>query len=101
MKISKLFKNKAPAEVMQAVTSITEPVSVHPNPTTKSATVLLSSMGQHYIEVTDTAGAHLRWIPFIGKQYKLSLEDLKTGLYFIRAFDREGNVIGRSKIVVQ
>jgi len=37
----------------------------------------------------------------IGTTYTLSAEGLAKGMYFVRIFDGDKNVIGTSKIVVQ
>ncbi len=79
----------------------TEKLSVFPNPFSNSATILLNSEGKHYLELNDITGRKLKQIEFTGIQYELSAQDLAKGLYFVRVFDKDNNVIGTTKIVVQ
>ena len=74
---------------------------VYPNPFTTKTTVALNTDGTYYLEVDDLTGRKLRWIEFTGTQYQLRVENLAKGIYFIRAFGSDMNVIGTSKIVVQ
>jgi hypothetical protein len=80
-------------------------MNVYPNPFTNITTVSIinnSPLAIHnYLEVDDLTGRKLKWIEFTGTQYQLSAQDLAKGIYFIRAFDSNKNVIGTSKIVVQ
>ena len=78
-----------------------EKLTVFPNPFTSTTTILLNDDDKHYLEVDDLTGRKLRYIEFTGTQYELSAQDLAKGLYFVRVFDREKNVIGTTKIVVQ
>lgn len=78
-----------------------EKVKVYPNPTSNSATLLVNSDGKHYLELTDITGRILKQDEFNGTEYQLSAQDLAKGLYFIRVYDGDKNVIGTTKIVVQ
>jgi hypothetical protein len=78
---------------------------LYPNPFTNTTTIALTTQysisNTHYIELDDLTGRKLRWIEFTGTQYQLKAQDLAKGIYFIRAYDSDMNVIGTSKIVVQ
>lgn len=78
-----------------------EDVTTFPNPFTNATTILLNDDGIHYLEVDDLTGRKLKYIEFTGTQYELSAQDLAKGLYFVRVYDNEKNVIGTTKIVVQ
>lgn len=78
-----------------------ENLTVYPNPFTNVTTIALNNEGTYYLEVDDVTGRKLRYIEFAGIQYQLSAEGLAKGIYFIRAFDNNKNVIGTSKIIVQ
>jgi len=81
--------------------SESEKVKVYPNPTSNSTTLLVNSDGKHYLELTDLTGRILKQDEFNGNEYQLSAGDLAKGLYFIRVYDGDKNVIGTSKIIVQ
>jgi hypothetical protein len=80
-------------------------ISVYPNPTNNTATISISGNAQftatHCLELDDITGRKLKFIQFTGAQYELNARDLAKGLYFIRVYDKDNNVIGTSKIVVQ
>ncbi len=81
-----------------------ETFSIFPNPFTNSTTILVESekvKGESYLELYDLTGRQLKSISFTGNTYTLSAEGLAKGMYFIRVFGKEKNVIGTSKIVVQ
>ncbi len=81
-----------------------EQLKVFPNPFTSSTNISIDN-GQltmdNYLELYDVTGQKLKTIEFKGNTYTLSAEGLAKGMYFIRVLDREKNVVGTSKIVVQ
>ncbi|HTA28475.1 MAG TPA: T9SS type A sorting domain-containing protein [Bacteroidia bacterium] len=78
-----------------------EELRVYPNPFNNSTTLLVNSTGQHYLELDDVTGRKLKQVEFTGNTYTLSAEGLAKGMYFIRVFNGENNLIGTTKIVVQ
>lgn len=76
-------------------------VKVFPNPLHNFTHIALSRNGEYHIEVDDITGRKLQSDEFTGNQYELNAQDLAKGLYFIRIFDNDKNLIGTSKIVVQ
>ncbi len=79
-------------------------VSVFPNPFTNSTTIQVESgkyKGENYLELYDLTGQKLKTIEFKGNTYILSAEGLANGMYFIRVYNGNENVIGTSKIVIQ
>ncbi len=78
-----------------------EKLTVSPNPFTSSTTISLNSDCNHYLELDDITGRKLKQLEFSGNTYTLSAEGLAKGMYFIRVSDKDKNVVGTSKIVVQ
>jgi uncharacterized repeat protein (TIGR03803 family) len=78
-----------------------EKVKVYPNPFTNSTTISINTAGTNYLELTDVTGRKLKSLEFTGNEYTLSAEGLASGMYFMRIFDRDKNVVGTTKIVVQ
>ncbi len=79
-------------------------ILVFPNPFTSSTTILVESgkyKVESYLELYDVTGQKLKSVEFTGNTYTLSAEGLAKGMYFIRVSDKDNNVIGTSKIVVQ
>jgi hypothetical protein len=86
--------------------AVTKPaaISVYPNPFSTTTTITVESgkwKVESYLEVDDVTGRILKSLEFTGAQYELNAQDLAKGLYFIRVFDKDKNVVGTTKIVVQ
>ena len=86
---------------LQDITSPSEHILCFPNPFHNITSVVVNDDGKHYLELFDLAGRKLQSIEYTGKQYDLSAEGLAKGMYFIRVSDKDKNLIGTSKIVVQ
>jgi hypothetical protein len=81
-----------------------EALTVFPNPFTNSTTISVESVkykGESCLELYDITGQKLKQSEFTGNEYTLSVEGLAKGMYFIKVFDKNNNVIGTTKIVVQ
>ncbi len=79
-------------------------ISVYPNPFTNSTTIVVESKKykvESYLELDDITGRRISSIEFTGNTYTLSAEGLAKGMYFVRVYDKDKNIIGTSKIVVQ
>jgi hypothetical protein len=76
-------------------------LKVYPNPFTSTTTITVNSTGEYYMELTDVTGRKLKSLEFTGNEYTLSAEGLASGMYFMRIFDRDKNVVGTMKVVVQ
>ncbi len=78
-----------------------EGINVYPNPFDAFTTIALSKGGEYILEVDDLTGRTIKYIEFTGTEYELTEQGLAKGIYFIRVFDNEKNIIGVSKVVVQ
>ncbi|HTA81771.1 MAG TPA: T9SS type A sorting domain-containing protein [Bacteroidia bacterium] len=76
-------------------------IAVFPNPATTSTSIVFNTNGKHYIELDDITGRKIESIECNGKQYKLSVNSLAKGIYFIRAYDEGMKYVATAKIVVQ
>ncbi len=102
-------------ESINEIKTDNEKLSVFPNPFTNSTTIQVESgkytmpsqnamagkEAQSYLELYDLTGQKLKSISFTGTTYSLSAEGLAKGMYFIKVLDKDKNVVGTSKIVVQ
>ncbi len=98
-----VFKFKE-ADITTSVNELkveSEKVQVYPNPFTNSTAISISSSGTNYLELDDITGRTLKHVEFTGTTYTLSAEGLAKGMYFVRVMDKNNNVIGTSKLVVQ
>jgi hypothetical protein len=89
---------------VQPIQPIIPSLAIFPNPFTNSTTISIESSKykvESYLELYDVMGRRLKQIEFTGNTYTLSAEGLAKGMYFIRVSDKNNNVIGTSKIVVQ
>jgi hypothetical protein len=91
--------------ITSSIAEVTEQnkISVYPNPFTNSTTISINNSlsTNHDLELDDITGQKLKQLEFTGNTYTLSAEGLAKGMYFIRVTDKDKNVIGTSKIVVQ
>ena len=76
-------------------------MKVYPKIIHTVATVKLNLYGKYTIELDDLAGRTLKQDKFTGIQYDLDIPGLTRGMYFIRIFDKDKNLVGTSKMVVQ
>ncbi len=79
-------------------------LKVYPNPFRNSTTISVESgkyKVESYLELYDVTGQKLKSVEFTGNTYTLSAEGLAKGMYFIRVSNKDNNLIGTSKIVVQ
>jgi hypothetical protein len=88
-------------EGINELTAKSYELKVFPNPFTNSTTLSINAAGNYYLELYDLTGRTLKQIEFTGNEYTLSAEGLAKGMYFVRVFDKQNNVTGMSKLIVQ
>ncbi len=79
-------------------------LDIYPNPFTSSTVISVidnSPSASHCLELDDNTGRTLKYVEFTGTAYTISAEGLAKGMYFVRIFDGDKNVVGISKIVIQ
>lgn len=76
-----------------------EPVLIFPNPTFDFVTVLYDRQPIDYFVVTDILGSiRIREYPATQSTYRINLNKLECGLYFIMAIDKTGRILFTEKI---
>jgi hypothetical protein len=89
--------------VLTGITSSGTPISmkVYPNPFHQLTTIAMGNTGTYFVEIDDIMGRQLKEEKFTGNQYLVNAEGLTNGIYFLRLFDEEKNLIGVTKVIIQ
>jgi hypothetical protein len=76
-------------------------ISVYPNPFHDYINITLGTTGKYMIEINDITGRKQEEIEFTGNAYKITAEGWAKGLYFLRMYNDQKNLIGVTKILLQ
>ncbi len=75
--------------------------SIAPNPFTDQTSIFFAdTQNKTTIVITDILGKEIRTIIFSGNQLDISKNEMTAGIYFVKAIDKNNNVINK-KVVLQ
>ncbi len=75
--------------------------TIYPNPFNKSTQIMFNENGKHFIEVDDVTGRKIASAECNEKEYTLQRNELSDGIYFVKVYDGQMNLLSTQKIVVQ
>lgn len=70
-------------------------ISIFPNPTTNTTTVLLPSKGQYDCQLTDVSGRVVKSMTITSTSLELDMKTFAPGVYILRCYDGQQNFISR------
>jgi Secretion system C-terminal sorting domain len=82
--------------------NITHPANyIYPNPFGRNTTLSMNISQEYTLEVNDLSGRKIYSAAFSGNQYQLSAEGIGPGMYILRVFDINSNLVYKTKIAIQ